>query len=63
MKGNSFAIEDQFPISRCERCHDLPLASTATAMHDRSMGDGHIENAIVECLGNELDEFMTELLH
>lgn len=63
IKGNGFAIENQFPIGRCERRHNLPPTCTTTAMHCGSVGDGHIENAIVEHLGNELDEFMVELLH
>jgi hypothetical protein len=32
-------------------------------MRDRSKRNGNIEDPIIECVGNELDEFMGELLH
>jgi hypothetical protein len=32
-------------------------------MHRGSMSNGHIENACIESVGNELDELMTEFGH
>lgn len=63
IEGHGLAVKDQPPVRRRERRDNLLTTATATAVNDSPVGNGHVENALRQSVGDELDELMLENAH